>query len=49
MKDTDPITKEKLIALLTSVLEDFRPEFDDGSYAAVVKFVSELETKLEVL
>ena len=48
MKDTDPITKEVLIAVLTSTLVEVRPEFDDSSYNAIVKFVSELEARVEV-
>lgn len=46
MSDTSPITKEELLTAITSTLAVIRPEFDDDSYKAVVKFAEELETQL---
>ena len=46
MKDTSPITKEELLTAISSTLAVIRPEFDDTSYEAVVKFVEELQAQL---
>ena len=49
MKDTKPVTKEALIAVIASGLAEFRPESDDSSYEPIVKFATELQTQLEEL
>ena len=46
MSDTSPITKEELLTAITSTLAAIRPEFDDDSYKAVVRFAEELEAQL---
>ena len=38
MKDTKPVTKEALIAVIASALAEFRPKSDDSSYEPIVKF-----------
>ena len=49
MKDTKPVTKEALIAVIASALAEFRPEFNDSSYEPIIKFATELQAQLEEL
>lgn len=49
MKDTKPVTKEALIAVIASTLAEFCPESDDSSYEPIVKFAAELQAQLEKL
>ena len=46
MSDTSPITKEELITAISDTLCNIRPELDDASYEAVVKFAEELQAQL---
>lgn len=49
MRDTDPITKEKLIAALVSASEEFCSDSDDSVRNTIAAFVSELEAQIELL
>ncbi len=44
--DTNLVTKDRLIAAISSTLEVVRPEFDDDTYETLVKFATELETQI---
>lgn len=46
MSDTSPITKEELLTAIASALAVIRPEFDNPTYTAVIKFAEELETQI---
>lgn len=49
MNDTNPITKEDLIATISAALEKVRPEFNDNTYKSVVEFATELQHQIEIL